>query len=295
MPARFTPLASGSSGNACLIQSGNAGLLIDFGIGPRTLARRLTQRGLTWENIHAVVLSHTHTDHWTETTLTRLLKFNVPLYCHAEHAEWLAERSEGMIKLIAAGLVRMYQAHESLEFVPDIAGIPLPVQHDSGATFGFRFEGRGSLFDDHWALGYAADLGCWDDALVQALKDVDLLALEFNHDEQMQRSSGRPEMLIRRVLGDQGHLSNRQAFELLQRILRDSHGQRLSHVVPLHLSRECNRPELANDAASAALREADCQAAVVVALQHEPGPTLVIQSGRRQRSGCETFPAWSHH
>jgi len=38
--------------------------------------------------------------------------------------------------------------------------------------------------------------------MVEALADVDLLGVEFNHDVEMQRRSGRSPALIARVLGD---------------------------------------------------------------------------------------------
>ena len=41
MPLRFTVLASGSAGNASLLQIDGFGLLVDAGLGPRTLAGRL--------------------------------------------------------------------------------------------------------------------------------------------------------------------------------------------------------------------------------------------------------------
>src|SRR5258705_385728 len=83
-----------------------------------------------------------------------------------------------------------------------------------------------------------ADLGVWDDALADALADVELLAVEFNHDVAMQYASGRPRMLIDRVLGDDGHLSNAQAAELVRAVMARSAAGRLRHVVQLHLSRE---------------------------------------------------------
>src|SRR5438094_168685 len=91
-------------------------------------------------------------------------------------------------------------------------------------------------------------------ALVRAgdfglLSDLDLLALEFNHDESMQMESGRPRDLIDRILGPHGHLSNRQAGALLQAILNCSRRVRPHTIVPLHLSRECNRSALAEAAA----------------------------------------------
>jgi hypothetical protein len=157
------------------------------------------------------------------------------------------------------------------------------VEHDAGDTFGFRFDGGHGLFGPSWALAYAADLGCWDNELARSLADVDLLALEFNHDEEMQRTSGRPAYLIRRVLGDRGHLSNHQAKDLLGKILAES-ARPPRQVVPLHLSRDCNRPRLALSAARDALTAADRPADVVIAPQFEPGPTLMIGGGPAMRS-----------
>jgi hypothetical protein len=58
------------------------------------------------------------------------------------------------------------------------------------------------------SLAYVADLGTWDDELARSLADVDLLALEFNHDVDMDYASERSPYLIARVLGRHGHLSN---------------------------------------------------------------------------------------
>jgi phosphoribosyl 1,2-cyclic phosphodiesterase len=276
MAARFTALASGSSGNACLIQSDQLGVLLDFGLGPRTLASRMVTRGLSWRHVNVVLLTHTHGDHWRETTLLHLARLRIRFCCHSAHIEAFAGQSDGFEALHAAGLVMTYDAERPFELGPGVTAVPIPVEHDAGATFGFRLEGSPGLFGPGWALGYAADLGCWDNRLARSLSDVDLLALEFNHDEHLQRTSGRPRYLIERVLGDQGHLSNRQAKGLLTKILDESTYTSPRHVVPLHLSRECNRPNLARAAAAEALTKMDRPADVVIAPQHEPGPTLTI-------------------
>src|SRR4051794_60801 len=185
MPATFTVLASGSTGNASLLQCDGFGVLLDFGIGPRLMAGRLGLCGRSWKQVHAAGLTHTHGDHWSETTLAQLGRRSIPLYCHREHADWLSQESDSFNALYAAGLVRSYEEDDVVELSPSLRCRPLPVAHDSGATFGFRFEGSPNLFGPGWALGYASDLGCWGEPLADALRDVDLLALEFNHDEQM--------------------------------------------------------------------------------------------------------------
>src|ERR1043165_8303720 len=83
---RFCVLASGSSGNASLLRAGSLGLLIDLGIGPRSLARRLDQIGAAWEDVNAAILTHVHGDHWNENTLEHLERRQIPLYCHQRHA-----------------------------------------------------------------------------------------------------------------------------------------------------------------------------------------------------------------
>ena len=102
--------------------------------------------------------------------------------------------------------------------------------------------------------GYATDLGTWQSSLAEALANVDILALEFNHDVAMEKSSGRDPQLIARVLGDAGHLSNEQAAALVREVLLRSQPNRMRHLVQLHMSRQCNRPTLARAVAERVLR-----------------------------------------
>src|SRR5438874_2355413 len=78
-------LASGSAGNASLVEADDFGLLLDAGLGPRVLASRLADAGASWSSVHAVVITHTHSDHWDDATLTQLWKRRIPLHCHASH------------------------------------------------------------------------------------------------------------------------------------------------------------------------------------------------------------------
>jgi phosphoribosyl 1,2-cyclic phosphodiesterase len=270
MSLKFCVLASGSAGNASFLQAGDFGVLIDIGLGPRQIAHRLASAGANWNAVKAVLLTHTHSDHWNVRTLAHLKRHRIPIYCHAEHVQWLSA-SAAYAVLQKQGLIRTYRAHEELVLVAGVVCRPLPLRHDSGATFGFRFECAGDLFGHAGALGYVADLGCWDDELVAHLADVEALALEFNHDVEMQQSSGRHPQLIQRVLGDEGHLSNVQAVALLQAILLRSQPGRLRHLIQLHLSRDCNRPDLAARVAQDAVGH---EVQVHTARQDQPGPVL---------------------
>jgi hypothetical protein len=121
--------------------------------------------------------------------------------------------------------------------------------------------------------------------MVEHLAGVDLLGVEFNHDVAMQKSSRRPDFLIERNLSDDGHLSNRQGALLLEAVLNGSRGRAPRHVVLLHLSEQCNQPELALEAARAALRTAGTQADVHAARQSPAFPNIWIEPARaRSRS-----------
>jgi phosphoribosyl 1,2-cyclic phosphodiesterase len=279
MAMRFTVLASGSAGNASLLEAGDFGLLLDAGLGPRQLAGRLADAGLSWNSVHALLLTHTHSDHWNDRTFAHLHRRNVAVYCHAGHHDVLRAYSPAFTALRTANLIRPFEAGDELHLAPGLRCRPLALRHDGGATFGFRFEAAPDLFGSTCSLGYLADLGSWDAGLAAALADVDALALEFNHDVAMEYASGRSARLIARVLGDDGHLSNEQAAGLLREVLRQSAPGRLKHVVQLHLSRDCNRPHLALSSARAVLSELQHDAEVHTASQHEVGLTLAIGGG----------------
>lgn len=266
MAARVTVLGSGSSGNATLLQAAGRGLLIDCGFGPRDLGLRLQSVGLSWSNVNAVLLTHTHGDHWNRFTLEQLRRLNIPLIAHPLHHEALAAFDEyGPLK--KAGLTHNFTATPFT-----LGGIlrvqPVEVPHDSEPTFAFRI---GQTLPDGrvWSYGHASDLGCVPDTLLERFCGVDVLALEFNHDVQLERASRRPRHLVHRVLSDRGHLSNVQAGEVLKAWVE---ARGVQAVIALHLSRECNRPDLALREATAAAPDAQIHAAT----QATATPTIAI-------------------
>lgn len=274
MSFHFHVLASGSSGNACVLQADGFGVLIDFGLSPRALAPRLRRCGIGWKDIHAVLLTHPHSDHWRPTTLAHLAKLGLPIYCHRDHREHLNPASRAFEALSEAGLFREYEPGARLRLQPGWDCLPIELAHDGPRTCGFRFQGCG------WALGYLADLGSWTTQLAAEVADVDLLALEFNHNVPMQLASGRHPTLIRRVLGDHGHLSNDQAVDLLREILKRSEPGRLRHLVQLHLSSHCNRADLAQAVAREALERLGVDVAIFTAHQEQTGKTITVGTAK---------------
>lgn len=281
MCLRFAMLASGSRGNAALLRTSGFSLQIDAGLRPRHLSERLASAGSAWGRVSMALLTHTHGDHIVDSALGGLARHRVPLMCHEGHREALA-RLPGFVRFERAGLLRTYDERPFL--LPGGWRVePLPLSHDSGPTFGFRFELRPARRTPSIAVGYVADTGCWGPAIADALTDVDLVAIEFNHDVELQRLSGRHPKLIARNLGDRGHLSNEQGAELLSRVLSQSARGVVRHVVMLHLSEQCNRPELALASATRALREAGTRATALAARQECASAVVDLMPRRRRR------------
>ena len=278
MAVQFAVLASGSRGNATLIRAEGIGLLVDLGIGPRTLGERLMSVGSSWEQISSAVLTHTHGDHVDNATLHTIAQKKVVFYCHDGHRARL-EKHSGFLAIESAGLLRHYDDRPFL--TPSGIRIePLGLRHD-GPTFGFRVEIKPSRGKRAVGIGYLTDTGSWSDKMADAMAEVDVLGVEFNHDVEMQRNAPRSPVLIARNLGDRGHLSNRQGADLVSAVLARSSRSALKYLVLLHLSQQCNTPALALRTARAMLRACGRRVAVHAALQTPAFPNIWVSAGRR--------------
>ena len=222
-------LGSGSNGNSALLITPDAHVLIDIGFSPIEIDKRLAGTGASWETLDAVVLTHMHADHIKKQCFTRIARHEIMFFCHAAHVAQL-KNARGFKKLVDRGLVRTYDS-DTFEATSSVHFKPLRVPHDSEPTYGFRIEA--ALSGGRIArMGYLSDLG--------------------ECDEHIERSSGRHPNLIARVLGRDGHLSNRQAAEIFRKVLQCGKPAP-KFLIQLHLSRECNRAELAYQSAQEVL------------------------------------------
>ena len=127
--------------------------------------------------------------------------------------------------------------------IGDIAITPFTIPHDAADPCGFVFESEGIR------MALATDLGYMPPNVKAALKRIDVLLLESNHDLEMLKDGPYPWSVKQRVLSRVGHLSNHATAEFLQ---KDYDG-RAAWIVLGHLSESNNAPELARLAAEQAL------------------------------------------
>ncbi|WP_020676285.1 MBL fold metallo-hydrolase [Geopsychrobacter electrodiphilus] len=223
---RVCLLASGSRGNATLIESDGCHLLIDAGLSAREIDRRLREIGLSADDLDALLVTHEHHDHVSGIgPLAR--RHKIPVYIVPETAAAISRLgSIADIRYITAG---QRFTHAGLEISS------FSTTHDAVDPIGFTIDSR------EGRIGYATDLGLSTRLVVDRLEGSRILVLESNHDEQMLLDGPYPWHLKQRIQGRHGHLSNRSAAELLQRLAWDG----LEAVFLAHLSEENNHPELA--------------------------------------------------
>jgi phosphoribosyl 1,2-cyclic phosphodiesterase len=129
--------------------------------------------------------------------------------------------------------------------IGDIDVNPFTIPHDAADPCGFVFHARSESI----RMAIATDLGYIPPNVKMALKHVDVLLLESNHDLEMLKDGPYPWSVKQRVLSRVGHLSNTACAEFL---LRDYDGG--AHTIVLgHLSEQNNLPELARLAAEKAI------------------------------------------
>lgn len=226
---RFRSLASGSAGNATLVEaragSGPATrVLIDCGLGVRQLAARLAQAGLDIDELDAVFITHEHGDH-VGCALTLSSRHRIPIWTSTGTSEAMRDpRLDPIIHRTADGQTVAVGALQIK---------PFTVPHDAREPLQLRCS------DGDRCLGILTDLGHVTPHTLAALSGCHALMLESNHDPTLLAHSSYPEFLKRRIAGELGHLNNDQAAQALAQL---KHAQ-LSTVVAAHLSERNNRPQ----------------------------------------------------
>lgn len=258
MSLEICVLASGSAGNAAILRSPAGILLIDAGIGPRTLERRLDGTGVRPTDITALCLTHLDGDHFSAHWGPTLRRLNIPIYCHVNKVDALASSSPDL-----ATLIRPFDI-DAFSPIDGMRCDPIQFAHDQLGSHGFVVDGFG------YRIGYATDLGHVPSYFFDRFQDLDCIALEANYDPQMQLDSARPLFLKRRIMGRRGHLSNHQALAAIRKLI--NRNRRLpDHIVLLHRSQECNCADLVRQLFSADERIAS---RLTLAQQHERSPWL---------------------
>lgn len=257
MRAAITILGSGSAGNCAFIETPRLRLLVDAGFSGRQIATRLTSIGRKLEEINAVLLTHEHNDH-TQGLPVLCKRYEIPVYANRLTAEAVQEELPELKQW------RVFQTGHAFE-LGDLLVESFTVPHDAHDPVGFLLRHASGN------IGVLTDLGHCTRLVLERVKPANVLMLETNHDPKMLQDANRPWSLKQRILSRFGHLSNEAAAEVVTQLASGG----LRHIFLGHLSRECNRPELAHRAVTDALHKTGARhIRVHVTSQDTPNPTL---------------------
>jgi phosphoribosyl 1,2-cyclic phosphodiesterase len=224
----------------------------------RTLAA-LRALNVSPESISAIFLTHEHGDH------VQALKIRLPfpqrygITTYAPKGVWDALQIDN----IDHKLKKTITVGKPIQ-VAELQVSAFAKPHDTFEPVGYLV----SANDARCAV--VTDLGEVPSSIEKLLEGCEYFIFESNHDPDMERSSGRGPMLIERVLGPKGHLSNQQAARALSKMVT----KETQMVMLGHLSIDCNTPGLAYGATLNGLKQTSFSGELLVLPPDEATPFL---------------------
>ena len=225
----FSPLCSGSSGNASFVEAGGVRLLVDAGVPGRRMKELMDMIDIAPDTLNAILVTHEHSDHVSGVgVLSR--RYDLPVFAAAECWEHMPKS----IGEIAPKNMRVFEPDQDF-YLKQLCVHPFSTPHDAAHAVGYTFVHDGKK------LSIMTDIGHVSNVMLDAVAYSDLILLEANHDVDMLKAGSYPYPLKMRILSSHGHLCNEDAGLVLQKL----HARGVKNAILGHLSQENNTPELA--------------------------------------------------
>lgn len=218
-------LASGSKGNCCFVETKSNSFLIDAGMTCAYIDKELNTIGKTGKDIDAVFITHTHADHINGLKVF-VKKYNPIIY--------VGEKMYQELRNIVWS--DNYVIIDKELIIDDLKITAIKTSHDADDSMGYIFEENGH------SLVYITDTGYINAKNHQKLSNKNMYILESNHDIDMLMNNPKyPYHLKQRILGDKGHLSNKDCSYYLSKFISEN----TKYIILAHLSEHNNTPALA--------------------------------------------------
>lgn len=220
---RVCVLASGSKGNCCYIETDKTKILIDIGLNSLTTEKKLKEINIDSDEIEGIFITHTHKDH-----VEGLRVFNKKHKAKAYLTEIMYKELNQELK--------NYEFITDKTIIKDIAVTAIKTSHDAEDSNGYIIENKNK------EIVYITDTGYINIKNHKLLKNKNMYILESNHDvEMLMNNPNYPYHIKQRILGDKGHLSNKDSSYYLKKFIGDN----TKHIILAHLSEHNNTDELA--------------------------------------------------
>lgn len=217
-------LASGSKGNVTYIETSNHRILLDMGKKKKYIVDALKAIDVDPKTIDIILISHLHSDHIS--ALETFIKTYKVTVCMPQ---------EMFASLDSIQNYEHIKIYDDEIIFDDLKIYALKSSHDAIASRNFIIE------EGEHSIVQITDTGYIKSKYFNLLKNRDVYLLESNHDIEMLTHGPYPEWLKRRVLSDEGHLSNQAAGFYLSKLI----GDKTKKVFLMHLSEVNNNSDIA--------------------------------------------------
>lgn len=247
---KLSVLASGSKGNCCYVETESGAFLIDLGMSCSYVEKQLKDIGISPKEIKAVFITHTHLDHINGLKVfvkkyNPIIYISKKMYLELKDIVW----SDNYVII-------------DKELIIDSLKISIiKTSHDVEESFGYIFE------ENKKSIVYITDTGYINIKNHKLLSNKNLYVLESNHDIDMLMNNPKyPYHLKQRILGDKGHLSNKDSSYYLSKFI----GCDTKYIILAHLSEHNNTKDLALQSLNKSLcdNNKNCNK-IIVASQNE--------------------------
>lgn len=244
---KITVLGSGSKGNSTLIETTSCNILIDAGLTPRNIEKRLNQ---PLPKIDIIIITHIHRDH-TSALKSFIKKYSPVIYTESDELKTIVP-------------------YENIENISNIKKEDIEIElfklsHDvpcSGII----------IKENNQELVYITDTGYISTKVINKIVNKNIYIMESNHDTELLRHSSYPFYLQQRIMSDKGHLSNKDAVKYLKKVV----GENTKYIVLAHLSEENNTEEIAMDEAKRIIESNNQIKQIYIAKQNEKLETIEV-------------------
>ena len=223
---RVCNLASGSKGNCTYIESDTARVIVDIGVSVKYVVDNLAEMNVLPESIDAILITHEHSDH-IKGVANFAKKYGTRILC--------AEVLKDVLNNQLMGCENLIYSYTSEFEIGDLKIIPIPLSHDSVACFGYK------IIDGDASVSLVTDLGFCPDSVFKVIKSSAVVFLESNYDPEMLFACNYPPFLKKRIMGNSGHLSNKDCAMVAEKLAYSGTRQ----VVLSHISENSNTQFLA--------------------------------------------------
>lgn len=228
---KLCTLVSGSSGNSTYISDGTTSVLVDAGVPGKRIECELSAIGVEPGSIDAVLVTHEHIDHVAGVGVIAR-RYHIPVY--ANRGTMLAMTAAGILDRIMPEDLLVFE--NNTDFICGTLRVrPFSIPHDAADPVGYRFTSGGV------SVAVSTDIGEITPCIRENTLGCRAVLLEANHDVVMLKNGPYPYPLKKRILGENGHLSNDNSALFACELAKSG----TETIILGHLSKENNTPELA--------------------------------------------------